>query len=54
VLCPTLCNPKDCSLPVYEILQARILEGVAIHFSRELPYDPAIPPLGIYPEKNII
>ena len=36
-LCPTLCNPKDCSLPVtslHGILQARILEWVAISFSR--------------------
>ena len=35
--CPTLCNPVDCSLPgssVCEILQARILEWVAISFSR--------------------
>ena len=33
----TLCNPMDCSLPgsfVYEISQARILEWVAISFSR--------------------
>ena len=37
VLCPTLCNPMDCSLPVssvYGIFQARILEWVAISFSR--------------------
>ena len=36
-LCPTLCNPVDCSPPgpsVHEILQARILEWVAISFSR--------------------
>ena len=36
-LCPTLCNPVDCSLPgssVRGILQARILEWVAIPFSR--------------------
>ena len=35
--CPTLCNPVDCSLPgssLHEILQARILEWVAISFSR--------------------
>ena len=35
--CPTLCNPKDCSLPgfsVLGILQARIMEWVAIPFSR--------------------
>ena len=36
-LCPTLCNPMDCSLPgslVHEILQARVLEWVAPSFSR--------------------
>ena len=36
-LCLTLCNPVDCSLPgssIHEILQARILEWVAIPFSR--------------------
>ena len=35
--CPTLCNPMDCSLlgpSVHEVLQARILEWVAIPFSR--------------------
>ena len=35
--CPTLCDPVDCSPPsssVHGILQARILEGVAISFSR--------------------
>ena len=35
--CPTLCHPKDCSpsgSSVHEILQARILEGVAISSSR--------------------
>ena len=35
--CPTLCDPMDCSLPgssVHRILWARILEGVAIPFSR--------------------
>ena len=35
--CPTLCDPMDCSLPsssVHGILQARILEWVAISFSR--------------------
>ena len=34
--CPTLCDPKDCSPPgssVHGILQARILEWVAISFS---------------------
>ena len=36
-LCPTLCNPVDCSPPdfsVHGILQARILEWVAVSFSR--------------------
>ena len=35
--CPTLCNPVDCSLSgasVHGILQATILEWVAIPFSR--------------------
>ena len=35
--CPTLCNPMDCSLPgssIHGIFQARILEWVAISFSR--------------------
>ena len=37
-LCPTLCDPMDCSLPdssVHGIFQARIWEWVAISFSRE-------------------
>ena len=36
--CPTLCDPKDCSPPgssVHGILQARILEWVAIYSPRE-------------------
>ena len=35
--CPTLCDPMDCSPPgssVHEIFQARILEWLAISFSR--------------------
>ena len=35
--CPTLCDPVDCSPPgssIHGILQARILEWVAISFSR--------------------
>ena len=35
--CLTLCDPMDCSLPgssVHGILHARILESVAIPFSR--------------------
>ena len=38
--CPTLCDPMDCSPPgssAHGILQARILEWVAISFSRDLP-----------------
>ena len=44
--CPTLCNPMDCSLPgssVHGIFQARILEWVAISFSRRSP-NPGIKP----------
>ena len=36
-LCPTLCEPMDCGLPgssVHGIFQARIVEWVAISFSR--------------------
>ena len=36
-LCPTLCDPMDCSLPgssVHGIPQARLLEWVAVPFSR--------------------
>ena len=36
--CPTLCDPMDCGLPgssVHGILQPRILEQVAVSFSRE-------------------
>ena len=35
--CPTLCDPMDCSLQgssVHAIFQARVLERVAISFSR--------------------
>ena len=38
--CPTLCDPMDCSPPgfsLYRIFQARILEWLAISFSRDLP-----------------
>ena len=45
-LFPTLCDPMDCSPPgssVHEILQARILEWVAIPFSGDL-HDPRIVP----------
>ena len=36
-LCPTLCNPMDCSLPtssIHGILKAIIVEWVAISYSR--------------------
>ena len=36
--CPTLCDPMDCSPPgssVHGIIQARILEWVAVYFSKE-------------------
>ena len=45
-LCPTLCDPTDCGSPgssVHAILQARILEWVAIPFSRGSS-DPGIEP----------
>ena len=36
--CPTLCDPMDCSpLLVHGVLQARILERVAMPSSRDLP-----------------
>ena len=44
--CPTLCDPMDCNPPgssVHGILQARILEWVAISFSGDLP-NPGIEP----------
>ena len=49
--CPTLWDPMDYSLPgssVLGILQARILEWVAISFSRDLP-DPGIEPVSPAP-----
>ena len=39
--CPTLCDPMDCSLPdspIPGIFQARVLEWVAIAFSRYLQH----------------
>ena len=45
-LCPTLCDPKDCSLPGYSvhgISLARILEWVAFPSPGDLP-DPGIEP----------
>ena len=40
-LCPTLCDPMDCSLPgssVRGIFQARVLEWGGIAFSKSLSY----------------
>ena len=45
-LCPTLCDPMDCSLPgssVHGIFQVIVLEWIAISFSGNLP-DPGIEP----------
>ena len=38
-LCPTLCDPMNCSLPgssIHGIFQARVLEWVAIAFSKAI------------------
>ena len=46
-LCPTLCNPMDCSLPgssVHGIFQARILEQVAISSPGDRP-NPGVKPV---------
>ena len=54
-LCPTLCNPMDCSLPgssVREILQARILEYAALSFSKGSPR-PRDRALGLLPCSRI-
>ena len=48
--CLTLCDPKDYSLPVssvHGILQARILECVAISFSRDFLPEPGIEPVSL-------
>ena len=45
-LCPTLCDPMDCSLPgssVHGIFQAIVLEWTAISFSSRSS-DPGIEP----------
>ena len=47
--CPTLWDPMDCSLSgstVHGIFQARILEWVAISYSRDLP-DPGMEPVSL-------
>ena len=62
-LCPTLSDPTDCSLPgssIHRIFQARVLEWGAILLyykillEIELPYDPAIPLLGIHTKETRI
>ena len=48
-LCPTLCDPVDCSPPGssdHEIFQTRILEWVVIPFPGHLP-DPGIEPASL-------
>ena len=45
--CPTLCDPMDCCLSgssVHGIFQARVLEWIAISFSRGYGPDPGIEP----------
>ena len=47
--CPTLCDPVDCSQPgssVHGILQARILECIAVPPPRDLP-NPGIKPTSL-------
>ena len=49
--CLTLCDPMDCSLPgssVHGILQARILDWVAMPSSGDLPH-PEIEPVSLIP-----
>ena len=51
--CLTLCDPMDCGLPgcpVHRILYARILEWVAIRFSRIEPRSPALQEDSLPPE----
>ena len=51
LLCLTLCDPMDYSPPgssVHEILQARILEWVAMPSSKDLS-DPGIKPTSLTP-----
>ena len=53
-LCLTPSDPMDSSLPgssIHRIFQARVLEWSAIAFSIELPYNPALPLLGIHTEE---
>ena len=50
-LCPTLCDPMDCSLPGFSVLgnsPGKNAGGVATPSSRELP-DPEIKPVFLIP-----
>ena len=50
-------DPMDCSPPgssIHGIFWATVLEWGAIAFSIELPYDPAIPLLGIHAKETRI
>ena len=54
--CPTLCNSVDWGLPgssIHEIFQARVLEWVAISFSRDLP-DPGIEPGSLHYRQTLL
>ena len=49
--CLTLCDPIDGSPPgssIHEILQARVLEWVAISFSKTIQVWPKLNPLWLY------
>jgi len=51
-LCPALCDPMDCSLTgssIHGIFQARILEWVAISFSRGSSRSPGIEHASVSP-----
>ena len=56
--CPTLCDPMDCSLPgfsVHGILQARILEWIALPFSRgtSQPRDRTLVAQGVFSQLEV-
>lgn len=55
--CPNLCDCMSCSLPgsyVYEIFQVRILELVAVPFSRDFPNPGTHTQTYIYTHYNIL
>ena len=54
--CPTLCDPMDCSpsgSSVHGIFQARILEWLAISFSRDIPNPEMEPKAPVYPALQV-